>query len=138
MSNQVTKKDLGDIRLGNSKDIARIEALLQAQKPKPSEGSSEPSTPATPTVDDKVKKELDELAKYRENERQALLRKLPKKVIEEFKLQEESLARVKEISTLTRTIRKKSVGIDTPQTSEAPTKEKIYQWNPETKRNEWC
>lgn len=126
----ITKKDLEDIRLGNSKDIARIEALLKA-KPN-SDVVPDPSPP-----DDTVKKELEELATYRENERQTLLKKLPKKVIEEFKLNEESLAKVKEISTLTQVIRKRSVGIDTPPTTETK-KEKIFQWNPATQKNEWC
>jgi hypothetical protein len=82
-----------------------------------------------------VKKELEALATYRENERQALLKKLPKKVIEEFKLDEKPLDEVKRISTLTRVLRKRSVGIDTPPPTDTP-KEKVYQWNPETQRNE--
>lgn len=128
------KKQVDDIALkGASKaDIAKLEKLI-------SEGSSQPSTPepATGQLDDKVKSELDELAKYRENERQTLLRRLPKEVIKEFKLEEKSLAEVKRISTLTKAIRKKTVGIDTP-TPDTTTKEEVYQWNPETKKNEFC
>ena len=84
-----------------------------------------------------MQSELEELATYRETERQALLKKLPKKVIEEFKLKEESLAKVKEISTLTQVLRKRSVGIDTPTTDTVP-KEKKFQWNPDTQKNEMC
>ena len=136
MSETVTKSDLESIRLGNSKDIARIEALLKTK----TDGNSPPPSPATTVPVDEpsiVKGELEELKIYRENERQALLKKLPKKVIEEFKLKEESLAKVKEISTLTQALRKRAVGIDTPKTDTA-TKKKKFQWNPDTLKNEMC
>ena len=133
MTEEVTKADLEAIRLGNKADIQKIEKLI-------SEGSlATPSPPTTvpegePSI---VKAELEELKIYRENERQTLLKKLPKKVIEEFKLKEESLAKVKEISTLTQVLRKRSVGIDTP-TTDTTTKEKKFQWNPDTLKNEMC
>ena len=126
-------KKIEDIALrGASKeDIARIEKLIsEGNSPPPSSGSTVP--PPEPSI---AKGELEELEKYRENERQTLLKKLPKKVIKEFKLNEESLAKVKEISTLTQVLRKRSVGIDTPPT-DTTIKEKKFQWNPLTSKNE--
>ena len=124
---------VSDTRISEG-DFKRLEKLMKAGT-KPDSPPS--SSVADPSADDKVKKELDELATYRENERQALLKKLPKKVIEEFKLKEESLVRVKEISTLTQTLRKRSVGIDTPPPN-TEVKEKKFQWNPDTQKNEMC
>jgi len=114
-------------------DLARLEKILSEKITT----SSQPSSPAESDSDDTVKRELEELATYRENERQKLLKKLPKTVIEEFKLNEKPLDEVKKISTLTQVIRKRSVGIDTPPTTETK-KEKIFQWNPATQKNEWC
>lgn len=119
------------LRGATAEDIAKLEALIRAKDDSP------PSTPEPELVDDKVKAELKQLAKYRETERQALLKKLPKKVIKEFKLEKESLTRVKEISTLTQALKKRDVGIDTP-TTDTVTKEKKFQWNPDTLKNEMC
>ena len=127
-------KKVEDIALrGASKeDITRIEKLISEGK------SSTPSTPPPVEVEPSIAKDdLEELKKYRETERQALLKRLPKKVIKEFKLEEESLTRVKEISTLTTALKKRDVGIDTP-TTDTTIKEKKFQWNPDTLKNEMC
>ena len=120
------------LRGASKEDIARIEKLISEGK------SSTPSTPPPVVVEPSVEKDdLEELKKYRETERQALLTKLPKKVIKEFKLEKESLKRVKEISNLTQALKKRDVGIDTP-TTDTTTKEKKFQWNPDTLKNEMC
>ena len=137
MTQEVTKADLENIRLGNQADIAKIEKLIAE-----SNSDVRPANPSTsttiPDVEPSiVKADLEELKTYRENERQALLKKLPKKVIEEFKLKEESLTKVKEISTLTQALKKRAVGIDTPTTT-TTIKDKKFQWNPDTMKNEMC
>lgn len=140
MTQEVTKADLENIRLGNKADIAKIEKLIAETNQTSSEGRPAPPSPPTTAPDGEpsiVKADLEELKIYRENERQALLKKLPKKVIEQFKLKEESLARVKEIGTLTAALKKRDVGIDTP-TTDTTIKEKKFQWNPDTLKNEMC
>jgi hypothetical protein len=130
---QLNKK-IDDIALrGASKeDLEKLTKLLQK------DDSSPPSSPVVdPSTDDTVKKELDELAKYRENERQTYLKKLPKKVIEEFKLEKAPLDEVKKVHTLTQALKKRDVGITTPAV-DPDKKEKKFQWNPETGQNEWC
>ena len=118
------------LKHASKKDIAKIVALIR-------EGNAKPDSPPLETPDPAVQSELEELATYRETERQALLKKLPKKVIEQFKLKEESLERVKEIGTLTAALKKRDVGIDTP-TTDTTIKEKKFQWNPDTLKNEMC
>lgn len=135
-SEEVSKlsKKIDDIALrGASKeDLAKLEALLK-QPPAP----ASPSTPPPGGEDATVKADLEELAKYREAERQALLKQLPKDVIKEFKLEEQPLAEVKRISTLTHALQKRQrVGIDTT-TPPAAEPVKRYRWNPTTQKNEF-
>ena len=133
MTDQVPNTATGTQFEGVTKaDLARLEKLISENTQ-----VSQPSSPPEADLDDTVKRELDELAKYRENDRQALLKRLPKKVIKEFKLEEASLAKVKEISTLTQALKKREGGVDTPAVDPAK-QEKKYQWNPETGKNEWC
>ena len=130
MTEEVEKltKQVKDIALSGAtkEDIAKIEKLISEGK-----SSDNESTKPTVSADD-----LEELKAYRENERQKYLKKLPKKVIEQFKLNEESLSEVKRISTLTEALKKKTVGQKTPEAG-ATVDKKAFGWNPVTQKNEY-
>ena len=133
---QQLAKKVDDIALrGASKeDIAKLEKLLATASPAP---PASPSTPPATGEDAQLKADLEELAKYREADRLALLKSIPKDVIKEFKLEEQPLTEVKRIHTLTVALQKRNrVGIDT-KTQPTGEKEKYYHWNPSTQKNEY-
>lgn len=120
------------LRNATKEDIARIEQLLKKQSPIPSEPVVTTTPPVTVPSDDQI-----ELEKYRETERQTILKEMPKEVIEEFKLTEKPLKRVKEISKLRKAVMKGDVGVSQPPpSSDAPNKK--YQTNPLTGKYELC
>ena len=127
------KKHVEDIALrGASKeDIAKLEKLIN-------EGKSSAKPPAKqPAATTLTKEDLEELKKYRENERQTILGNIPEAVIEEFGLKDKPLSEVRRINKLHKALSKKNVGIETPPV-DSGTKQKKFQWNPETGKNEWC
>jgi hypothetical protein len=132
MSDSVPPPTDAALKHASKKDIAKLEQLIRETNE-----SSPPASPPDPKEDAVVQSELEELAKYRENERQALLKKLPKKVINEFKLEKAPLDEVKKFHTVTQALKKRDVGITTPAV-DPDKKEEKYQFNPETGQNEWC
>jgi len=120
------------LRNATKEDIARIEQLLKKQSSIPSEPVVTTTPPVTVPSDDQI-----ELGKYRETERQTILKEMPKEVIEEFKLTEKPLKRVKEISKLRKAVMKGDVGVSQPPpSSDVPGKK--YQTNPLTGKYELC
>ena len=117
------------LRGATKEDILKLEQLLSVR----SQSAPEDIKPPTTILDN----EKIELEKYRERERQSILKEMPKNIIEEFKLADKPLTRVKEINKLAKALQKKDVGIDTPPVEETE-REKKFQWNPVTRKNEWC
>jgi hypothetical protein len=91
-----------------------------------------PSVTPTPTTTDA---DTEELNKYRELERQAILKELPKDIQEEFK--EKTLKEVKDIDKVYRSYIKKDVGQTPPTTSTQPEKTEGPRWDPIKQKNVW-
>lgn len=126
-----TKVDDIALRGASKEDIEKLEKLIK-------DGSS-PKPPATPPAEPATtlkREELEELKQYRETERQALLKEMPKNIVDEFKLTNQTLEEVRRIHKLTRALQVKNVGVETPPPTSTAI-EKKYRWNPVTQKNEF-
>lgn len=120
-------QDTIQLRGSDPKHIEKIYTMLEDMKAKEKPSVSTPP-PTTKNAD------TEELNKYRELERQSILKELPKDIQEEFK--EKTLKEVKDIDKVYRSYIKKDVGQTPPSTDAQPEKEKVFGWNPITQRNE--
>lgn len=114
------------LRGSDPKHIAKIYSMLEDMKVK------EPTQTPPPPV---KSVDSEELEKYRELERQNILKELPKDIQEEFK--EKSLDQVKIINKAYQSFAKKDVGQTPPSTDATPQTEDTYGWNPLKGKNEF-
>lgn len=118
------------LRKADPETIKMIERIIKTTSAKAAPTPAATPPPTTESDADKI-----ELEKYREADRQTILKETPKEVIEEFKLAEKPLAEVQRVHRLYKAIQKKDVGVTPPPPSET-TDEKTLRWNPNTGKNE--
>jgi len=118
------------LRGSDPKQLEKIYSILEEIKAK-----EKPSAPiTTPPPEPQKTADTEELNKYRELERQNILKELPKELQEEYK--EQALKDVKLINKAYSSFIKKDVG-QTPPSPDAPTEKKlVYGWNVLTQKNE--
>ena len=121
------------LRGSDPKQLEKIYSILEELKAKEKPSASS-NTTTIPTPDPTKTADTEELNKYRELERQNILKELPKELQEEYK--EKALKDVKLINKAYSSFIKKDVG-QTPPSPDAPTEKKlVYGWNVLTQKNE--